>query len=57
LQAIPRHIWLDKSKKQLVQWPIKEIETLRLNQVNLPKQVLKGGSILEVSGLTAAQVI
>uniref|UniRef100_A0A2N9GNT6 Glycosyl hydrolase family 32 N-terminal domain-containing protein n=1 Tax=Fagus sylvatica TaxID=28930 RepID=A0A2N9GNT6_FAGSY len=44
-----------KSKKQLVQWPIKEIETLRLNQVNLPKQVLKGGSILEVSGLTAAQ--
>uniref|UniRef100_A0A2N9HKL1 Beta-fructofuranosidase n=1 Tax=Fagus sylvatica TaxID=28930 RepID=A0A2N9HKL1_FAGSY len=55
VQAIPRHIWLDKSKKQLVQWPIKEIETLRLNQVNLPKQVLKGGSILEVSGLTAAQ--
>uniref|UniRef100_A0A2N9GKJ7 Glycosyl hydrolase family 32 N-terminal domain-containing protein n=1 Tax=Fagus sylvatica TaxID=28930 RepID=A0A2N9GKJ7_FAGSY len=55
VQAIPRHIWLDQSKKQLVQWPIKEIETLRLNQVNLPKQVLKGGSILEVSGLTAAQ--
>ncbi|GMY34604.1 beta-fructofuranosidase, insoluble isoenzyme CWINV1-like [Fagus crenata] len=55
VQAIPRHIWLDKSKKQLVQWPIKEIETLRLNQVNLPKQVLKGGSIFEVSGLTAAQ--
>ena len=50
-------IWLDNSGKQLVQWPIKEIETLRLKEVNLPKQVLKGGSVLEVSGVTAAQVI
>ncbi|KAK7853206.1 beta-fructofuranosidase [Quercus suber] len=55
VQAIPRSIWLDNSGKQLVQWPIKEIETLRLKEVNLPKQVLKGGSVLEVSGVTAAQ--
>nr|POE72614.1 beta-fructofuranosidase, insoluble isoenzyme 5 [Quercus suber] len=55
LKAIPRSIWLDNSGKQLVQWPIKEIETLRLKEVNLPKQVLKGGSVLEVSGVTAAQ--
>ena len=57
LQAIPRSIWLDNSGKQLVQWPIEEIEMLRLKEVNLPKQVLKGGSVLEVSGVTAAQVI
>ncbi|XP_030972747.1 beta-fructofuranosidase, insoluble isoenzyme CWINV1-like isoform X2 [Quercus lobata] len=55
VQAIPRSIWLDNSGKQLVQWPIKEIEKLRLTEINLPKQVLKGGSVLEVSGFTAAQ--
>nr|POE72613.1 beta-fructofuranosidase, insoluble isoenzyme cwinv1 [Quercus suber] len=54
-RAMPRSIWLDNSGKQLVQWPIKEIKTLRLKEVNLPKQVLKGGSVLEVSGVTAAQ--
>ena len=56
LQAIPRTIWLDKSKKQLMQWPIAEIEKLRGHQVHLPQQVLKGGLSLEVSGVTAAQV-
>ncbi|KAM4110924.1 hypothetical protein ACJW30_05G029000 [Castanea mollissima] len=55
VQAIPRTIWLDKSGKQLVQWPIAEIEKLRGQQVHLPQQVLKGGLSLEVSGVTAAQ--
>ncbi|XP_050285566.1 fructan 6-exohydrolase-like [Quercus robur] len=55
IQAIPRTIWLDKSRKQLVQWPIAEIEKLRGHQVHLPQQVLKGGLSLEVSGVTAAQ--
>ncbi|KAK7838892.1 fructan 6-exohydrolase [Quercus suber] len=55
VQAIPRTIWLDKSRKQLVQWPIAEIEKLRGHQVHLPQQVLKGGLSLEVSGVTAAQ--
>ncbi|KAH7861410.1 hypothetical protein Vadar_025784 [Vaccinium darrowii] len=55
LQAIPRSIWLDKSGKQLIQWPISEIETLRVNQVNLPNKVLKGGSMLEISPITASQ--
>ena len=56
LQAIPRTIWLDQSGKQLVQWPISEIEKLREKPVHLPQQVLKGGLALEVSGVTAAQV-
>ncbi|KAJ9179341.1 hypothetical protein P3X46_011142 [Hevea brasiliensis] len=55
IHAIPRVVRLDKSGKQLVQWPIKEIEKLRTNPVHLPSQYLKGGSVLEVPGLTAAQ--
>ncbi|XWS20147.1 hypothetical protein CRYUN_Cryun31cG0075700 [Craigia yunnanensis] len=55
VQAIPRKLWLAKSGKQLVQWPIVEIEKLRANHVSLPNKLLKGGSIIEVSGVTAAQ--
>eukprot|EP00257_Ricinus_communis_P026104 XP_025013518.1 fructan 6-exohydrolase isoform X1 [Ricinus communis] len=55
LQGVPRVILLDKSRKQLVQWPIEEIEKLRVNPVHLPLKVLEGGSLLEVSGVTAAQ--
>lgn len=31
IQAIPRRIWLQKSGKQMVQWPVVEIEKLRGN--------------------------
>ncbi|XP_052183947.1 beta-fructofuranosidase, insoluble isoenzyme CWINV1-like isoform X2 [Diospyros lotus] len=55
IQGIPRQIWLDRSGKQLVQWPVEEIEKLRMNQVDLPGRLLKGGSMVEVSGVTAAQ--
>ncbi|KAJ1439570.1 Glycosyl hydrolase family 32, N-terminal [Sesbania bispinosa] len=55
IQAIPRTLWLHKSGKQLVQWPIVEIEKLRTNPINLHSKVLKGGTMFEVSGVTAAQ--
>ncbi|XP_021846039.1 fructan 6-exohydrolase [Spinacia oleracea] len=55
LQAIPRTIVLDKSGKQLVQWPLTEVETLRENQVELLSQVIRGGSLVEISGVTASQ--
>ncbi|XP_010534898.1 PREDICTED: beta-fructofuranosidase, insoluble isoenzyme CWINV1-like [Tarenaya hassleriana] len=55
LQAIPRKIWLDRSGKQLIQWPIKEIEKLRATQVKWPYKVLEAESVLEVSGITASQ--
>ncbi|XP_059638471.1 beta-fructofuranosidase, insoluble isoenzyme CWINV1-like [Cornus florida] len=55
VQAIPRKIWLHKSGKQLVQWPIEEIEKLRTKRVDSPSTVLKGGSVVEVSGVTATQ--
>ncbi|XP_045788068.1 beta-fructofuranosidase, cell wall isozyme-like [Trifolium pratense] len=55
IQGIPRTLWLDKSGNQLIQWPIVEIEKLRTNHVNLHSKVLKGGTLLEISGVTAAQ--
>ncbi|CAL1376541.1 unnamed protein product [Linum trigynum] len=55
VHTIPRTIWLHKSGKQLVQWPVKEIEKLRGKPVVVPSQVLKGGSKLEVKGVTAVQ--
>ncbi|KAI4354646.1 hypothetical protein L6164_003493 [Bauhinia variegata] len=55
IQGIPRSIWLHESGKQLVQWPVVEIEKLRTNPVNWPSKVLKGGELLQVSGVTAAQ--
>ncbi|XP_042518793.1 beta-fructofuranosidase, insoluble isoenzyme CWINV1-like [Macadamia integrifolia] len=55
VQAIPRNIWLDKSGKQLVQWPIDEIEKLHEKPVDLQSTELKKGSVIEVSGITASQ--
>uniref|UniRef100_M1CPA7 Cell wall apoplastic invertase n=1 Tax=Solanum tuberosum TaxID=4113 RepID=M1CPA7_SOLTU len=55
LQAFPRKIWLNKSGKQLVQWPVEEMAKLRTNQVELQITTLKAGSLLEISGVTWAQ--
>ncbi|XP_043720624.1 beta-fructofuranosidase, insoluble isoenzyme CWINV1-like [Telopea speciosissima] len=55
VQAIPRNIWLDKSGKQLVQWPVEEIEKLHEKPVDLQSTELKKGSVIEVSGVTASQ--
>ncbi|MBA0779317.1 hypothetical protein Gotri_003581, partial [Gossypium trilobum] len=55
VHAIPRKIWLARSGKQLVQWPVVEIEKLRANHVSLANKLLEGGSVIEVPGVTAAQ--
>ncbi|XP_004498878.1 beta-fructofuranosidase, insoluble isoenzyme CWINV3-like [Cicer arietinum] len=55
LQTIPRKFWLDKDGKQLMQWPIEELEKLRDNQINITGETLLGGSTLEVQGITASQ--
>ncbi|KAL4190707.1 hypothetical protein AMTRI_Chr07g26110 [Amborella trichopoda] len=55
VQAIPRTLWLDKSGKQLVQWPIVEIESLRGKKVDIIDKVLGSGSVVEVLGVTTAQ--
>ncbi|KAL5559447.1 hypothetical protein UlMin_035658 [Ulmus minor] len=55
LQSFPRSVFLSKSGRQLVQWPIKEIEELRTGEVDLQRKGLEGGSVFEISGITASQ--
>ena len=47
---------LSANGRQLVQWPINEIEKLRTNNVSFEGKELKQGPVLEVSGITASQV-
>ncbi|GAB4856370.1 Invertase [Ancistrocladus abbreviatus] len=56
IQIIPRSLWLDRNGRQLMQWPIQELESLRNNKVLLTKQALKTGKYVEIKGITAAQV-
>ncbi|CAA7039807.1 unnamed protein product [Microthlaspi erraticum] len=55
LLSLPREMWLDTSGKRLIQWPIEEINNLRTRQVTLDSRQLQGGSMLEISGITASQ--
>ncbi|CAK9159835.1 unnamed protein product [Ilex paraguariensis] len=55
IQLIPRTIWLDPNGKQLLQWPIQEIESIRGKKVQLSNQKLNVGDHVEVKGITAAQ--
>ncbi|KAF7005259.1 hypothetical protein CFC21_020393 [Triticum aestivum] len=54
VQTVPRKVWLDKDGKQLRQWPIKEIETLRSKGVVcwLEAQVNAGG-VKKIVGMGA----
>uniref|UniRef100_A0A803QKE4 Beta-fructofuranosidase n=2 Tax=Cannabis sativa TaxID=3483 RepID=A0A803QKE4_CANSA len=55
VQAIPRTIVLDPSGKQLLQWPIEEVETLRGKEIEIKNAKLKKGDIIKVKGITPAQ--
>jgi len=55
-QAIPRTLWLDPNGKQLVQWPVEELNNLRGEEVKMNRQKLQKGDYVEVKGITAAQV-
>ncbi|KQJ99740.1 hypothetical protein BRADI_3g44990v3 [Brachypodium distachyon] len=55
IQAIPRKIWLDPSGKQLVQWPVEEVEKLRAKPVSVANKVVKPGQNFEVTGLQSYQ--
>ena len=56
MQAIPRKIWLDPSGKQLLQWPVEEVEKLRGKPVSVAGKVVKPGEHFEVTGLATYQV-
>lgn len=56
LQAIPRTVWLDPNRRQLLQWPVEELNRLRSKKVELSNQKLYKGQHVEIQGITAAQV-
>lgn len=57
VQAIPRTIWLDSvSRTQLLQWPVSEVESLRRRKTFKQNIDLSSGSVVEISGINAAQV-
>ncbi|XP_008784034.2 beta-fructofuranosidase, insoluble isoenzyme 4-like [Phoenix dactylifera] len=55
IQAAPRTIWLDSNGRQLVQWPVKELESLRRNGAHLQNTELKTGGLFEIKGVKASQ--
>nr|CAD1824705.1 unnamed protein product [Ananas comosus var. bracteatus] len=54
IHTIPRTIWLDNSGKQLLQWPIEEVESLRKDEVHLQDIELNTGAVFEVKELKEA---
>jgi len=55
IQTVPRKVWLDNDGKQLRQWPIEEIETLRSKRVNLLIQEMNAGGVNEIIGVVGEQ--
>jgi len=55
IQSFPRVVSLDTNGRQLVQWPVKELESLRRKQRQLHDIVLKTGGIVEVEGLRVSE--
>ncbi|KAF9608529.1 hypothetical protein IFM89_009895, partial [Coptis chinensis] len=55
IQTIPRTLWLDESGKQVVQWPIMEVETLRGLSTHMSNVTLAVGAQIKVQGITSAQ--
>ncbi|KAL2250800.1 UNVERIFIED_CONTAM: Beta-fructofuranosidase, insoluble isoenzyme 1 [Sesamum indicum] len=55
IQLIPRTMVLHPNGKQLLQWPVEELESLRGKKVELSNQKLAKGEKVEIKGITAAQ--
>ncbi|CAN6269643.1 unnamed protein product [Urochloa humidicola] len=55
LQSFPRALWLDAGGRQLVQWPVEEIETLRRKRVAMVGADVEAGGLREVEGVESSQ--
>ncbi|KAL6844136.1 hypothetical protein ACP4OV_025809 [Aristida adscensionis] len=55
LQSFPRALWLDAGGRQLVQWPVEEVEALRRRRAALLDADLAAGGLREVAGVEAVQ--
>ena len=54
VQTVPRKIWLDSDGKQLLQWPIEEIEMLRKKRVGLLGAKVNSGGVNEIIGVACS---
>ncbi|XP_031479349.2 beta-fructofuranosidase, insoluble isoenzyme CWINV1-like [Nymphaea colorata] len=48
IHSIPRKIWLDPSGRQLVQWPVEELEALRGKRYEIKNKQINSGSTVEI---------
>ncbi|CAO1943685.1 unnamed protein product [Urochloa humidicola] len=55
LQSFPRALWLDDGGRQLVQWPVEEIETLRRRRAAMVGAEVEAGGMREVEGVESSQ--
>lgn len=55
IQTIPRTLWLETGARQLLQWPVEEVETLRNKKVELSNVPLALGDLTEIHGITSEQ--
>ncbi|KAF7026905.1 hypothetical protein CFC21_038995 [Triticum aestivum] len=55
IQAIPRKIFLSRSGRQLIQWPVEEVKSLRSKHINVSNKAVKGGEYFEVTGFKSVQ--
>ncbi|XP_042434353.1 beta-fructofuranosidase, insoluble isoenzyme 3-like [Zingiber officinale] len=56
IQAIPRTIWLSRNGRQLMQWPIEELESLRSKHIVVQNTQVPSGGFFEVQGIDSSQV-
>lgn len=58
MQTIPRTVLYDtKTGTNVLQWPVKEIESLRLSSSEFTELVVKPGSVVPLDIGTATQVL
>ncbi|KAG0502812.1 hypothetical protein HPP92_002884 [Vanilla planifolia] len=55
IHTIPRTLWLDGNGRQVLQWPIEEVEKLRMKEVVVDNKKLTFGDILKIEGMKTAQ--
>jgi beta-fructofuranosidase len=55
LQSFPRALWLDAGGRQLVQWPVEEIETLRRRRADAVGAEVEAGGLREIGGVESSQ--
>ncbi|XP_020581380.1 beta-fructofuranosidase, insoluble isoenzyme 3-like [Phalaenopsis equestris] len=55
IQTIPRAIWLDGNGRQVVQWPIEEVNKLRGKRVGIYNRSVESGGVIEIKGIESVQ--